>query len=190
MQADWDKKVEAHLNKLVKRHQWLRKVSRYDVKILWDTADGALRSKGEKRVAGSIPRAMVNSLTRMMDEGVKKRKGEVQVALVLERILASMNVMQAVRFGLDVFLHNGTEGAGLRRLVKEVRIGSCTSPVFSSFLIQEEEGIVEWAEWTQGQLVMGKTSLGGDGGVAVVTRGKKDAEFPFGYTLMDCMGRN
>lgn len=190
VQADWDKKVETHLDKLVKRHQWLRKVSRYDVKILWIAADGALKSKGGKRVAGSIPAAMVNSLTRMMDEGVRKRKGEVKVSLVLENLFASVHAVQAVKFGLDVFLHHGNEGAGLRRLAKEVRIGSCMRPVFSASLIREEEGAVEWSEGTLGQLVMGRTCLDGDADVAVVTRGKKDVGFPFGHMLRDCMGRN
>ncbi|KAE8832026.1 hypothetical protein HRS9139_06268 [Pyrenophora teres f. teres] len=69
VQADWDKKVERHLNKLAKQHPWLRKVGSYHVKICWAPLDKPLRSKKGKRVAGCIPNAMVESLTKMMDEG-------------------------------------------------------------------------------------------------------------------------
>ena len=93
VQADWDKKVEAHLNKLLKQHAWLSKVSSYDIKILWDNKDGSLKSKQGKRVAGSIPRAMMESLTGLMEEGVKKKKGEVKVALIFEEICTAFNAI-------------------------------------------------------------------------------------------------
>ncbi|EDU49840.1 hypothetical protein Ptr902_09815 [Pyrenophora tritici-repentis] len=191
VQADWDRKVETHLNKLVKQHAWLRKVSRYDVKVYWMPKDGPLKSKKGKRVAGRIPNAMVESLTKMMDEGVKRRKGEVRVALVTGVVFVFVSVAQSVRFGLDVFLARGNGGAGFKRVVKEVhnpRVGAHVTD--SSFLVSKEKEFVEWVDGTWDQLVMRKTYVDGDEGEAVVTYGQKQPGYSFTHTLMECMGQD
>ncbi|EFQ91524.1 hypothetical protein PTT_11615 [Pyrenophora teres f. teres 0-1] len=190
VQADWDKKVERHLNKLAKQHPWLRKVGSYHVKICWAPLDKPLRSKKGKRVAGCIPNAMVGSLTKMMDEGVKRRKGEVRVALVLDLVFVTVSAACSMRFGLDVFLARGNTGSGLKRIVKEVyrpRQGIHVSA--SSFLIAKEEGVVEWVEGLWEQLVMRKTYVDADEGEVVVTYGRKQPEYSFRHVLMECMGQ-
>ena len=201
VQADWDKKVEAHLNKLLKQHAWLSKVSSYDIKILWDTKDGSLKSKKGKRVAGSIPRAMMESLTGMMEEGVKKRKGEVKVALVFNVISAAFDAIEGVGFGLNVFLHHGNGGAGFKKLIKEVWVAKHVDSKWHrevmgmnkppSAQLQVTKGVVEWPYWTRGQFLMSKTSAEGNESDAVVTFGNNDgANVLFNYILELFMARN
>ncbi|RMZ69374.1 hypothetical protein GMOD_00006163 [Pyrenophora seminiperda CCB06] len=218
VQADWDKKVAAHINKLAKRHPWLRKVSNYDIKILWSAEDTALKSKNGKRVAGSIPSAMADSLTCITDERVKQRKGEVKISLILSPWFAMVNSFQGERFGLDVFLHEHQEGssssrattAGFKTLVKEVWIASAmdyrsdlidmmgssaTMEDFSSFLPREKERVVGWLEETIGQLVMRKTVVAeeasGSETTPVITVGiDKDDQLLFGLYLRECWAWN
>ena len=201
VQADWDKKIEVHFKKLLKQHAWLSKVSSYDIKIQWDTKDGSLKSKKGKKVAGSIPRAMVESLTGMMDEGVKKKKGKVKVGLVFNDIFAAYSTIAGVGFGMDVFLHHGNEGVGFNKVVKEVWVAQYVDSVRcgQKFGMMKKrpwtqmrvtKGVVEWPYWTLGQLVMSKSSVDGDEGNAIVTFGNKgDHGFAFRHMLEECMAR-
>lgn len=87
--ADWAKKTEAHLRKLVRTYPWLSKVARYEVRIWWEPQDGVLKSSlrgGKKRrSAGMVVRDMVGTLLGMMDRDAGRRKGEVKVVLGVEQ---------------------------------------------------------------------------------------------------------
>ena len=203
VQADWDKKMEAHLRKLVKAHPWLKKVATYDIQILWDAPDGALKSKNNKRVAGQIPLDMVKTLTQLMDAEVKRKRGEVRVGLHLDHRYAVGNAISPVKFGLDGFLLG--EAQGCKMMVKEVRKapysyelsrqpleGFLAIPTVSleeKLLLEVKEGMVNWSEWTNGQLVM-KQIAGSVVQVGDVEQGK-DARptFPLGHLLAECLGR-
>jgi hypothetical protein len=202
VQADWNKKVEAHLRKLVKAQPWLKKIAAYDIQILWDSPDGALKSKNNKRVAGHIPLDMVKSLTQFMDAEVKRKRGEMRVGLHLDHRYAVGNAVSPVKFGLDGFLLGGAQG--WRTMVKEVRKspysyqlprppldGFLAIPAVSQeekVLLEVKEGVVNWSEWTTGQLVMKKI----DDSVVQVgdLEQKKDAgaTFLLGHLLSECLG--
>lgn len=110
VQADWNKKMEMHLNKLVKQHPWLRKVAKYDIQILWDATDGPLKSKKKKRTAGQIPKEMVQKLMSLMDEDVKRKRSTVAVHLHLEHRIALENALAHTKFGLSDFMLSTRDG--------------------------------------------------------------------------------
>ncbi|KAF2857025.1 hypothetical protein T440DRAFT_16615 [Plenodomus tracheiphilus IPT5] len=101
-QADWNRKIESHLRKLLKQHEWLSKVARYDVLIHWEPSDGMLRSR-KKKATGQIPRDMVKTLTMLMDEKVKREHGCVKVKLLLAHRIAVEHVLHGTKFGLGWF---------------------------------------------------------------------------------------
>ncbi|KAJ4990419.1 hypothetical protein SVAN01_04081 [Stagonosporopsis vannaccii] len=175
VQEHWDKKIETHLLKLAKVHPWLHKVAKYDIQILWDAPDGVLRSKHNRRSAGQIPRAMVRTLTALMDGDVRRKRGDVQVRLRLEHHVAGVAVRSSPRFGLGSFMSLSSDAAVLEcaRHTLEVWKESCprvlprksarltpvvTKPEEKELLqLNSKEGGVEWADRGQGTLVMRTT---------------------------------
>lgn len=119
VQADWDKKMEAHLHKLAKAHPWLEKVARYGVRVKWAPIDGVLKSRKHRRVAGSIVRDMASKLTCLMDEKLRKRKGEVDLKVCLTHSLAVQTMLSGTRFGLAELL--GMDDRGFKNWSVEVR---------------------------------------------------------------------
>ncbi|KAF1936543.1 hypothetical protein EJ02DRAFT_427428 [Clathrospora elynae] len=176
VQSDWNKKMEAHLRKLAKLHPWLKKVSKYDIQILWDSTDGVLKSKNNKRIAGQIPMAMVKTLTQLMEKDFKRKRGDVNVGLHLDHGYAVGNAMSLTKFGLGHFFsETASEIHGFsRKLTKDAK----KSPYFNTLppvsdwpliaipavngeerrlLEVEKGGVVSWADSTRGLLVMRKT---------------------------------
>jgi hypothetical protein len=172
VQADWSKKMEAHLRKLAKLHPWLKKVATYEIQMLWNAPDGALKSKNNKRIAGQVPLDMVKTLTLLMDADVKRKRGDVRVGLHLDHRYAVGNAISDVKFGLDRFLAD--EEHGFQIFTKEVRKAppsyTLTPPPLEGFLViasaldeekvllEVKEGAVTWSERTKGQLVTKKTA--------------------------------
>ncbi|KAJ4340097.1 hypothetical protein N0V87_002717 [Didymella glomerata] len=173
VQEHWDKKIEAHLQKLAKQHPWLKKVTKYDIQILWDAPDGVLKSKHNRRSAGQIPHAMVWTLTGLMDEGVRKKAGDVQVRLRLEHHVAGVVVRSSPRFGLGSFMTLLPEVTALKcaRQTLEVwkepcpkilprksaRLTPVVMKVAEKELLNCANGTVDWVGWGPGTLVMSKT---------------------------------
>jgi hypothetical protein len=82
VQEDWDKKIATHLKNLLKKYPWLTKVVDYKVQILWNPTNDV---KGQRRrSAGGIAKRMVEVLTGMMDEILKKRSGVVKAELQID----------------------------------------------------------------------------------------------------------
>lgn len=104
VQADWDKKIGTYLRKLSARYPWLTKVATYRICVRWDATGGVLKSKKKERTAGRIPRDMVRTLTQLMDEKIKRDRGDVIVRLVLEHRITVENVLSRTMFGLRDFL--------------------------------------------------------------------------------------
>jgi hypothetical protein len=171
--VDWDKKIEAHLNKLAKLHPWLTKVVKYDIQILWAPIDGVLKSRKNKRVAGQIPRDMVKTLTCLLDKNLKRKRGAVNVRLRLEHRVAVETVFTGTKLGLAEFLSGKNALAGFNRQTWEVYKESCSLPLRDKtgsrlqlplhekknekihLLVVEEES-VDWSGMVKGQLVMRK----------------------------------
>jgi hypothetical protein len=203
VQADWDKKMEAHLRKLGKVHPWLKKVATYNIRILWDSTDGALKSKKWKRTAGQIPLDMVKTLTQMMDADVKRKSGDIRVGLHLDHRYAVGNAISPVKFGLDGFV-NG-EIRGFKTVEMEVKKAPYEKdvpraplegfPAVPSVSLEEkalvkvENGRVDWSDWTRGQLVIRKI----DGVVLQVGDLQKERDarptFPLGHLIAECLGQ-
>ncbi|KAF1841565.1 uncharacterized protein K460DRAFT_291550 [Cucurbitaria berberidis CBS 394.84] len=177
VQADWDKKLVIHLRKLAKQHPWLTKVAKYDIHILWGATDGSLKSRKNKRTTGQIPSEMVKTLMGLMDEDIKRKRGEVNVCLSLGHSLAVGNMLSSTKFGLPDFFSTLPNLDGVKRLVKEVWKGSCLkttekAPSFPLILaapeVQEDlglltvdKGLVNWVAQGKGHLVMRKTVVEG-----------------------------
>jgi hypothetical protein len=203
VQGDWDKKMEAHLRKLVKAHPWLQKVADVEIQILWDAPDGALKSKNKKRIAGQIPLDMVKTLTLMMDEEVKRKRGHVKMGLHLDHRYAVGNTLSPVKFGLERSLLG--EVKGVKTVRKEVRKAPYSyerpRPLLSEFvaipsvsgeekaLLEVKEGVVTWSEWTRGLVVVKKI----DGSLVEVgdLEQERDAgpTFPLEHMIAECLGR-
>ncbi|KAH9868729.1 hypothetical protein J1614_007801 [Plenodomus biglobosus] len=103
VQADWTRRLETHLHKLVKQHAWLRKVAHYNIQIDWAASDGIIRGK-KQTPTGRIPRAMVSTLLLLMEEKVKTNSAFVKVKLRLEHRIAIEHIVAGTSFGLGVFL--------------------------------------------------------------------------------------
>lgn len=207
VQEHWDKKVETHLQKLVKQYPWIRKVSKYDIQILWDAPDGVLKSKHNRRNAGQIPRAMTRTLTALMDKNVKEKHGDVAVKLRLEHHVAGVAIRSAPRFGLGSFMMLSMTDAACRSQIAEVWKEPCPkilprksarlTPVATrqgeKELLKSEHGSVNWMEKGQGTLVMKKTAASEektcatfmDTGIAY----DSPTEFMLLELLEDCYGR-
>jgi hypothetical protein len=212
IQADWNKKLTTHLHKLAKSFPWLRKVARYDIQILWEPVDGILQSKNGKRVAGRIPLDMVGCLTQLMDQEVKRKKGDVKVGLCLEHRFAVQNALSEKKFGLNAFLFRdggGNEDLGFKRLVREVRkmaheyhpprhprprflvVPSSVVPEEKG-LIKVQDGVVSWSEWIQGPLIMARMleTEAETERRSVLNRGKEEqVEFPMCHLMAECVMR-
>lgn len=117
-QADWDKKIDSHLRKLAKQHPWLNKVAHYDVEIYWDAGDGILRGK-KKKTAGHISRDMARTLTLLMPEETKRKRGRVVVKLLLAHRIAVQHVLSSTNFGLGDFLAPSAPGFSFHELTLE-----------------------------------------------------------------------
>jgi hypothetical protein len=172
VQEHWDKKIETHLHKLAKQHPWLKKVVKYDIQILWDAPDGVLKSKHNRRTAGQIPRAMVQTLTCLMDGDVRRKHGDVAVKLRLEHHVAGVAVRSAPRFGLGSFMTLSASELDCQTQTVEVWKEPCPrilprksarlTPVVTKpaekELLKSENGRIIWADWGQGTLVMKKST--------------------------------
>ncbi|KAF1830966.1 hypothetical protein BDW02DRAFT_572505 [Decorospora gaudefroyi] len=207
IQADWDKKMKVHLRKLAKLHPWLRKVAKYDIQILWDATDGALKSKNNKKTAGQVPLNMVKTLTCLVDEDVKRNKGNLQVGLHLDHRFAVENAMSPTKFGLEKFISDQeTMLHGFKEFATEIRkapyldmLPRSPYPILlrivpsvsqeEKALLVIEAGTVSWLDWITGQLVAKKTL----GTAAEVGRtgseGSMEADFPIDHLLAECSGR-
>jgi hypothetical protein len=207
VQKDWDKKIEMHLLKLAKQYPWLRKVAKYDIRILWDSPDGALKSKKNRRTAGQIPQAMIGSLIGLMDEKVKRRYGHVTTTLRLEHHVAIGCAYSWPRFGLADFLSHADGLWDLRRQTRQVWKESCLKttqikicPGFGSaplkteekLLLLAEQGLVTWADRPGSQLVMSKDIETGMEPKVVVGQlgigGDASAKFVFRELVEECLG--
>jgi hypothetical protein len=205
VQKDWDKKMEAHLRKLAKLHPWMKKVAKYDIQISWAPVDGMLMSRKGRKVAGQIPRDMVSTLTVLMDEGVKKKRGDVAVQLHLAHTIAAQIYILGTRFGFAEFLASDSR---FKRLTLEVRKEAYTkpSPVPAGSLlvpvpvVKEEErsllviqkGLVKWICDGDGELVV-KKRLVDSVSLDVAVGGSEEHNAPTGNTLLalvrECLGQ-
>ncbi|OAL05844.1 hypothetical protein IQ06DRAFT_362031 [Phaeosphaeriaceae sp. SRC1lsM3a] len=103
VQSDWDSKMKTHLRKLAKQHPWLAKVARYNIQILWRPVDGAMKSKNNKRTAGQIVRDMAATLTSLVHDDVKRKRGKLLISLRLDHTAAAQTVVAGTRFGFADF---------------------------------------------------------------------------------------
>jgi hypothetical protein len=131
VQADWNKRVAAHLRKLQRNHPWLCKVAAYDVRIVWGAVDMPLVSSRkkmmeQKRTAGQIVHDMATALAQMMSENVKRRRGEARIRLCLERWMASQTAFSAIKLCLRDFLDAVKGFEGFQRVEKEVWVAPLT----------------------------------------------------------------
>ncbi|KAH7406167.1 hypothetical protein DE146DRAFT_435590 [Phaeosphaeria sp. MPI-PUGE-AT-0046c] len=128
VQSDWDVKMKTHLQKLAKQHPWLAKVTRYNIQVLWSPADGVLKSKRNKRTAGQTVRNMAATLTTLVHDDVKKKRGKLLLSLRLAHTAAAQTVLAGTRFGFaDFFLP--TEGLGFGEQTREAWKYAHTKPV-------------------------------------------------------------
>jgi hypothetical protein len=118
IQEHWDKKMAAHLKNLAKRYPWLRKVTDYDVRILWKPASWAPSKK--KRRIGAIAQRMVKVLTQAMDTDLTARRGVVKTDLRIADFVVSDHVLRGQELGLGEFIWELEAGA--RKQVREVGI--------------------------------------------------------------------
>lgn len=176
VQEHWDKKIETHLQKLAKQHPWLNKVAKYDIQIMWDAPDGVLKSKNNRRSAGQIPRAMVQTLTGLMDGDVRRKHSDVQIRLRLEHHVAGVAARSSPRFGLGSFTSMSNDGNALqyaRQTIevwkepcpkvlprKSARLTPVVTKPEEKTLLRSENGKVDWIESGQGTLVMRKVTVG------------------------------
>ncbi|CAO2657212.1 Nn.00g033380.m01.CDS01 [Neocucurbitaria sp. VM-36] len=178
VQTDWNKKMEMHLRKLAKQHPWFKKIARYDIHILWAATDGPLKSRKNKKKAGQLPMEMMKTLTGLMEENVKRTRGEVNVQLCLGHSVVVENMISSTKFGLSDFLSVPPNLYGVRKLVKEIWKGPllnttqtvpCLPFVPAALGIREvmglleiEEGLVKWVACRGRLLVMRKTMVQGN----------------------------
>ncbi|KAL6712307.1 hypothetical protein ACN47E_000184 [Coniothyrium glycines] len=184
VQADWNKKLDVHLNKLAKQHPWLRKVAKYNIQILWDTTDSVLKSKKNKRTAGQIPREMVRTITSLMDEDVRRKRSHVRVRLHVEHRIALEHAVSFKPFGLKDFLllHEDGYKSCSAAILKRPFIAPAQSLVRLPLkelppIVKEDKDLlvsknnsVQWTAWTDSHLVLAQftdttSTCGEDGAV-------------------------
>lgn len=205
VQEHWDKKIVAHLQKLAKQYPWLRKVVKYEIQILWDAPDGVLKSKNNRRTAGQIPRAIIRTLTALMDEDARRKHGDISVKLRLEHHVAGVAIRSAPRFGLGSFMAACMDSGCLSQTTeiwKEPcprilpRKSARLTPVVKheeKEILKSEDGHLTWMDKGQATLVMKKVSVAGhtkcasfmDTGIAY----DSPTEFMLLELLEDCHGR-
>ena len=209
VQQDWDKKMEAHLRKLAKLHPWLKKVAKYDIQIRWSPIDGILKSRKNRKVAGQIVKDMATMLTALVDDDVKKRRGEMAVKLHLAHGIAAETVFSGTRFGFAEFLlHPGSNLDGFKRQTIEVwkeayrkpldtETGSLLQPILPAkqdekSLLVAEKGSVAWAIDTKRNLIIRKR-LVDDRVMKVTTGGEEEQDMGLDYVIFsllgECMGQ-
>jgi hypothetical protein len=201
VQQDWDNKMEAHLRKLAKLHPWLKKVAKYDIQILWSPIDGVMKSRGNKRTAGQIPKNMAATLTALMDADVKRKKGELKIKLCLEHKTAVEMVLSETRFGFAACF--SPVPGGFRRETTEVWKETYLKPQGpepgslllalppakqeDKSLIKIEKGSVEWTFGAQGNLVMKRHLL--DGVVTgLVTGNEREKDVAVDHVVFALLG--
>lgn len=118
VQEHWDKKMAAHLKNLTKRYPWLRKVTDYDIRILWKPASWAPSKK--KRRVGAIAKRMVEILTQETDAGQKSKRGVVKADLRVADFVVSDHILKGQTLGLEEFVWD--LDAGARKQIREVGI--------------------------------------------------------------------
>jgi hypothetical protein len=203
-QGDWNKKLSTHLNKLAKSFPWLRKVARYEIRILWEPVDGTLKGK---RVAGQIPLDMAACLTQLMDQEVKRKRGDVKLRLCLEHRFAVQSALSDKRLGLNTFLFGNVAGEelGFSKFVREIRktghdfhvpenprarflVVPSKRAQQDKVLIEVQGGVVSWLDWTRGSLVMARTLDMDTALVGSLEQGDKEqAEFPMCHLKAECV---
>lgn len=139
VQQDWNRKIETHLRKLVKKNPWLSKVARYDIQIYWSPMDGVLKSsKRNKRVASQIPMDMLKTLTSFMDPNVKDKKGNIKLDLRIASCVSDWE-KERTEFGWQHLLSEAEEtGASVPTSAISVFVEAkkvTLEPTFSSPLI-------------------------------------------------------
>ncbi|KAL1613013.1 hypothetical protein SLS60_001245 [Paraconiothyrium brasiliense] len=119
VQEHWDKKMTAHLKNLVKRYPWLRKVTNYNVRILWKPVSWAPSKK--KRRLGAIAKRMVEVLTQEIDEDLRVRRGVVKACFRVADFVVCDHILRGQALGLGEFVWDLEEG-NAREQVREVGI--------------------------------------------------------------------
>ncbi|KAF2032289.1 hypothetical protein EK21DRAFT_61208 [Setomelanomma holmii] len=197
VQADWDKKMAAHLRKLPKAFPWLRKVAKYDVQLVWSPVDGVLRSRGNKRTAGRVVRDIVGTLMGLMDGEVGRKKGCVKVKLRLAHDVALETVRCGTRFGFGELLAGWGEfkrwEVGLWKEAHAEKMFETNARLIpvptlkkeDMSLLRVERGEVTWAHTAQ-QLVVRK-HISEDGRTELVAHEEK-SDPDLGYIVASLVG--
>jgi hypothetical protein len=203
VQQDWDKKLEAHLRKLAKLYPWLKKVARYDVQVFWSPIDGVVKSRKNTRTAGKIARELTITLTTLVGQEVKKKRGEVNLKLCLDHAFAVETVISRTKFGFVDFLSQlAVDSNGFRKQTREVwkeaakpleaKTGSRLLPIPAanperSSVMAAERNSLKWTVGINGHLVVRKHLL--DGEVTYIeaeTETEKDS--PADYIALTLLG--
>lgn len=199
VQSDWDKKMRMHLQKLAKQHPWLAKVATYNVQILWNPMDGALKSKGNKRTAGQTVRDMVATLTSLVRNDVKTKKARLRLSLHLDHAAAAQAVVSGTRFGFaeilsplktigfkeenkDVWKHAHTRPDEQKK--KSGLVPLPTQDGEPNFGMEIKKGVMMWEGEKAGHLLMKRRMV--DGKVVEVLCGNKKGEG--GHVLLTLLG--
>ncbi|KAH7402796.1 hypothetical protein BKA66DRAFT_9560 [Pyrenochaeta sp. MPI-SDFR-AT-0127] len=201
IQEDWDRKIEMHLCKLAKQHPWLRKVAKYNIQIIWNSTDGALKSKRRKRTMGQIPKDMVRTLTVLMDENVKRRNGDINVRLYMEHNIAVENALSATKFGLADFFSTPNGLGGCYRLTQEVwkqprrkdsQLLRCSPKATTvqptseeRIVLYTEKGLTNWATEKGGNMLIRQTLRANTELEITVGNLRLDGELGIDFVLME-----
>ncbi|KAF2641697.1 hypothetical protein P280DRAFT_282928 [Massarina eburnea CBS 473.64] len=170
IQEHWDKKMLTHLKNLGKKYSWMKKVTRYDVQILWTPAPMP-RVDTKRRVdVGKIAGRMVDVLTGGSNSEFMKKRGDVKAVLHLKDAVAVHYVFSGREMGLRQFVETTPDAS--HRQSRAVSIAPKKSedapplpPQFKHVsqvkanaqqLLIADKGVVEWTDWTEGDLVFRK----------------------------------
>lgn len=195
-QEHWGKKTTAHLAKLIKKNSWVKKVTDYDIQILWEPSCW-LKTRHRKKRLGAVAYAMVDTLTSAMEPDLKRKRGHVKVVLHMSNFVTRDSVNGGQFLGLNEFLSSAKANI-VKSQICEIRIApdhmkfnqqemdataaqNLLPPHLKAFpqpgavqgLLVAEKGIVEWGFWTKGCLVMGR-EIEDENGVAKMVMGGGD----------------
>jgi hypothetical protein len=193
IQDHWDKKMLAHLKTLAKKHPWVKDVVNYDIQILW-TPLAAPRDAKRKANVGAIAKRMVDVLTSLMDvdDKVKREKGGVKTGLHVADYVATTYVFSSQEFGLSTFVKTMDDKLAQTRAVYVAPRAPAswsvdglpeqfTRAIYYAAadrnLLVEDEGVVEWTDWTRGDLVFKKKEEVGAKGVVTLSLGSQEETF-------------
>ena len=163
-----------------------------------------MRSKHGKRVAGQVPRDMLETVTQLMDKEVKRKCGHVSIGLCLSHSFAVEYAVRGVEFGFRTFLKEEGLRVGFACLRREVRkapslvkhqversgasLVRVQEPAEERPLIRVHDGVVSWEESVCGTLVVGVTTAKDTPGSRdVYEYGKGELEFPVCHVLAECV---